>query len=400
MTDKLAIDGGKSALSSSLDSYEWIDEETIVLVSELLRTQQLSGFLGQQGPQYLGGKWLRRLEAKVQDYGNHHFAVGFNSWTSGLNAMFHAMGLDADSEVLVPTWTMSATISAIVNAGLRPVFVDIDEETFNISVPDAKLKLNSNTSAICAIDLFGMPSPIFELREIADKAGIKLVTDSAQCPGGRINQISPSKVADLGGYSFNRHKHLQAGEGGMVVTDDEVFASRLRAIRNHGEIAAPEVTINSKPIYGHNWRLGEIESLITYQQYLKVDAHIQYRREVAYRLRQILYGIPGLILPNLNENVLHDFYILGMRLAGNVNRTFVEKSLRAEGLHFLVTNYSGLENLRAFLHFQTTDLPVSKRLNDREFLGLYLAGFKFEEVQYDEIQVAFEKTFHDSRAFL
>lgn len=396
---KLALDGGLPALELPLKTYVWIDPETVSLVANLLGSQQLSGFLGQAGSQYLGGVWLKRLEKQIQDFGNHQFAIGFNSWTSGLEAIFIALGLPKNSEVIVPTWTMSATISAIVNSNLTPVFADINENTFNISPSDVLSKITPNTSAICSVDLFGRPSPMNDLRIIADKFNLRLITDSAQCPGGRINGVSPSKIADIGGYSFNRHKHIQSGEGGMVVTDDFVLADRLRAIRNHGEIAAPQVLIDSESIYGHNWRLGEIESLIAFQQYQKVTDHLEYRRNVAQKLLDKLSKFEWLLFSESESSVVHDYYILGMRLHAKVNRDFVASSLQAEGIHFLITKYSGLELLPAFSKFHKLPLTNAAHLNDYSFLGLYLAGFTFDGDTIDSITKAFEKTFTDPRAF-
>lgn len=396
MVEKLAIDGGARSISEAPDSYQWVNEETISLVSDLLRSQKLSGFLGQSGSQYLGGEWVQLLEEEVCKFGDHHFAIAFNSWTSGLDAIFLALDLPLYSEVIVPTWTMSATISAIVNAGLTPVFADIDATTFTISILDVRNKISSKSSAICAVDLFGKPADLVSLRELASIHSLKLVTDSAQCPGGRISGVGPSKIADIGGYSLNRHKHIQSGEGGIVVTDNPGYAERLRAIRNHGEVAAPNVTFLDKAIYGHNWRLGEVEALIAYQQYLDADRIIGDRRVVGLRLIGLLKDIEGLQVSDYEEG--HDYYILGMVLSDSHNRDFVATALQYEGITNLITNYSGLERLPAFKPFVRGELPSSSYLNDISFLGLYLAGHAYTEKYLTEIASAFRKVFADARA--
>lgn len=396
MTSNLSIDGGTKSVINALESYQWVTEETIALVSELLRSQKLSGFLGQNGSQYLGGEWVQLLEQEVRKFGNHKYAVTFNSWTSGLEAIFLALDLPEKSEVIVPTWTMSATISAIVNAGHTPVFADIDSSTFTISSSDVRKKLTNLTSAICAVDLFGKPADLFSLKEIAEEHSLKLITDSAQCPGGRINGVAPSKVANIGGYSLNRHKHIQSGEGGIVVTDDGELAERLQALRNHGEVAAPHVQFSAKPIYGHNWRLGEVEALIAYQQYLNADRLINDRRMVGKKFIELLKDIDGLLVPSFEDN--HDYYILAMRIHEDYDRKFIASALQYEGVQTLITNYSGLENIPAFLPFSNGELVNSSHLNNVSFIGLYLAGHKYSEENLVEISSAFRKVFSDRRA--
>jgi len=396
MSKDLAIDGGDKSISQPWQSYEWINEKTISLVSELLRSQKLSGFLGQPGPQYLGGEWVQLLEQEVCKYGDHQYAIAFNSWTSGLHAIFLTLDLPPKSEVIVPTWTMSATISAIVNAGLLPVFADIDSRTYTVSISDVREKITSNTSAICAVDLFGRPANLIQLKEIAEEFSLRLVTDSAQCPGGRINGVAPSKIADMGGYSLNRHKHIQSGEGGIVVTDNELYALRLRALRNHGEVAAPEITFSGKPIYGHNWRLGEIEALIAYQQYLEASRLIEDRRRVGKNLINLLNGIDGLIVPDFED--FHDYYILGMQLNDNFDRNFISSALQSEGVINLITRYSGLENLPSFEPYKKEELKIASRLNDISFIGLYLAGHAYDDGLLLGMASAFRKVFADRRA--
>lgn len=396
MNTNLALDGGFMTLKSELKPYTWIDEETITMVGNLLRTQMLSGFLGQKGPQFLGGYWVQQLEGEVCRFGSHKFAVSFNSWTSGLEAIFLALDLPIESEVIVPSWTMSATISAIVNAGLTPVFADIDVQTFTISVNDVLSKICNRTSAICAVELFGKPADHLMLRNLANKNNLVLVSDSAQCPGARVNGTAPSKIADIGGYSLNRHKHIQSGEGGLVVTDNEIYANRLRALRNHGEIAASETKLGNRPIYGHNWRLGEVEALIAYRQYLHIDKFLEDRRSYAREFIKLLNGIKGLVVPEFE--VEHDYYILGMRLQPGWNRNFIESALVAEGVSTLVTRYSGLEKLPAFLPFFERELNNAMILNEEQFIGLYLSGHTFTKKNIEEIVTAFKIVFADSRA--
>jgi len=394
----LAIDTGGIGRVRSLSPYKWIDEETISLVGNLLRSQKLSGFLGQPGPEFLGGEWVQKLESTVSEIRGHTYVVSFNSWTSGLDAIFLSLDLGVNAEVIVPTWTMSATISSIINAGYKPVFVDVDLATFNISLSDLARKMSSRTKAVCTVDLFGRPSPIVQLRDFCDLHGLLLVADSAQAPGALVAGIAPSRIADIGGYSLNRHKHLQSGEGGLVVTENLIFAERLRALRNHGEVAASGIKLNSGFIYGHNWRLGEIEALIAYMQYQRFDHHISSRRHTGSSLKHALESIDGLIIPDPEKETSHDYYVLGMRLQDDRDREFISSALRAEGLSNLITSYSGLEHLPAFNPFNFGLLPNAQRLNEQSFIGLYLAGHEYDEALISQISSAFQSVLSDKRS--
>jgi dTDP-4-amino-4,6-dideoxygalactose transaminase len=204
----------------------------------------------------------------------------------------------------------------------------------------------------------------------------------------------------MGGYSLNRHKHLQSGEGGLVVTENPIFAERLRAFRNHGEVAASEVTLDSGYIYGHNWRLGEVEALIAYMQYRKFEDHIMARRNTGAKLAKALQGIDGLVIPEMEKETSHDYYILGMRLQKGKNRDFISSALQAEGLSNLITAYSGLENLPAFKPFNPDLLPNAQLLNNQVFIGMYLAGHQYDEELISQISAAFRSVFSDKRSNL
>ena len=385
--------GAKFPSFSKPGVYQWIDEEAIAKVSSLLRSQRLSGFLGQEGSQFEGGHWVKELESAVCSYHHHKFGVAFNSWTSGLDAIFIAIGIGVGSEVIVPTWTMSATISSIVNAGLTPVFADIDATTFNISVENLDSLLTPKTRAICSVDLFGLPSDARRIREFADTYNLVYITDSAQTPGGTIDGTSPSKIADIGGYSFNRHKHIQTGEGGIVVTDNPTYAERLRAIRNHGEVAAPKTQINGSPIYGHNWRMGEVEALLAVRQYEKIEKHLGSRRNAGKYLSEKLGRFEELLITPTPLNMVHDFYILGMKVSHLISRDTLAGVLRACGVDFVITNYSDLQELPAFSRFSNRPLPNAVELNNSSFMGLYLCGYEFTEQALNSIVRLFESIF-------
>ena len=122
------------------------------------------------------------------------------------------------------------------------MFADIDPETFNIDPIAVEAAITPRTRAIAAVDIFGQSADLPALRAIADRHGLKIVTDTAQAPGAFLNGVPAGTTADIGGFSLNYHKHIHCGEGGLLVTNDDVLAERLKLIRNHGEAVIKVMT--------------------------------------------------------------------------------------------------------------------------------------------------------------
>ena len=397
-TEILAIHGGPKAVEFPPKSFAWLSNKDVESVSELLISQKLSGFLAQSGASYLGGPNVVDLERNFAERYQTQHAVSFNSWTSGLEAIFISVDLPKGSEVIVPSWTMSATVASIALADLMPVFCDIELETFNLNPQRALELITPRTRAICVVDIFGQPANWPEFRRIANDHNLILIADSAQTPLANVQGESPLYFADLGGFSFNRHKHLQTGEGGIVLTRNSEYAARLRAIRNHGEVSAPEVQMKHRKLIGHNWRLGEVEALLANRQLEKLPLMVDARRKAALTLRNELKKFRGLRLPNTLPDAEHDYYILGMHFDASTagfSRDYAIEALRAEGIDFVIGTYCELHEVLVYKDFRCGNLDVTNKLNRLEFLGLYLCGYQFDEVLISATLKAFRKVWQE-----
>ncbi len=397
LENRLALHGGPKSLEIQPSSFTWFDSKDIEAVKNLLTTQKLSGFLAQPGSAYLGGPNVVELEREfIQKY-QMLYAISFNSWTSGLEAIFLSLDLPIGSEVIVPAWTMSATVAGIALANLNPVFCDIEKESFNLDPRKVENLVTSRTRAICVVDIFGQPANWPEFRRIADAHNLILISDSAQTPLAKIQGKSPVNFADVGGFSFNRHKHLQTGEGGIVLTNNSELCARLQAIRNHGEVSAPEVQLMHTKLIGHNWRLGEIEALLAKRQLQKSSLMIEARRKAAGMLSEGLSQLGGLRIPKVLLGAEHDYYILGMHFdatSAGFTRDFAVQALRAEGIDFVIGTYCELQKVEAYREFKNGELSVTEELNRHDFLGLYLCGYHFDEALIDSTLRAFRKVWN------
>ena len=150
--------------------------------------------------------------------------------------------------------------TSIIHWNAIPIFADIDPLTFNINPESVEKKITKKTKAILLVDIFGQSCDIDALMKIREKYDLKVMTDSAQSPGAYNSDRFTGTISHIGGYSLNYHKHINTGEGGIVVTNDDILCERVQLIRNHGEAVVEKKGVkNIQNIIGHNFRLGEIE---------------------------------------------------------------------------------------------------------------------------------------------
>lgn len=334
----LALFGGEKLVKDSFPKYNSIGKEELDSVIDVVESGVLSQFVGGWGDDFFGGPKVQEFERQCESYFNVKHAVSVNSWTSGLIAAVGAIGIEPGDEVIVTTWTMCASATAILHWNAIPVFADIDPKTFNIDPKDVERKITPLTKAIMAVDIFGQSCDIVSLIAIAEKYNLKVITDTAQSPGAEINGKSTGTLAHVGGFSLNYHKHIHTGEGGIVVTNDDEIFERLQLIRNHGEAVVFDKGVdNLANIVGHNFRMGEIECAIGIEQLKKLNFLVKRRQEIAERLTHGLESLDGLITPYISPGNTHSYYVYPLLLdfeVVNISREKIVAALNAEGLSF------------------------------------------------------------------
>jgi dTDP-4-amino-4,6-dideoxygalactose transaminase len=386
----LAINGGKPVIDKPLPVYNSIGKEEIDAVTKVLEGGCLSKFVGAWGKDFDGGDAVKAFEqAWRKQFGVAH-AISVNSATSGLYAAMGAIGIEPGDEVIVPPTTMSATAMAPLVYGGIPVFADIEDETFCIDPQDVRRKITPRTKAILAVNLFGHPARLKELRALADEHGIFLIEDNAQAPLATEHGRYSGTIGHIGVFSLNYHKHIHTGEGGLCLTNDDRLALRLRAIRNHGEnIVEPAGLMEDMSnMFGFNYRLSEIAATIGLWQLEKAEYHVEQRVKIAQKLRQAISSLSGLTPPVERDGCSHVYYVLAMRYdekAMGVSRDFFSKALFAEGFPNYIGYVKPLYLLPIFqkkiavgskgfpfslsttTNYQKGLCPVAERLYEKEF---------------------------------
>ena len=292
---ELAILGGEKAIKSSLKKFNTIGLEEKNAVLEVLDTGVLSKYLGCWDEDFYGGPKVKEFENYCSKYFGVNYSLVVNSWTSGLICAIGAIDIEPGDEIIVSTWTMSASATAILHWNAIPIFADIEEKTFNISPKSVLENLSNKTKAILAIDIFGHPCNYEELMDICKKHNLILITDSAQAPGSIYGNQFTGTGSHVGGFSLNYHKHIHTGEGGILVTNDKKIYDKMSLIRNHGEAVIKEMKFNSQVnILGYNFRMGEIEASIGIEQLKKLSKIVERKQEIAEILSNGLKKIEGI----------------------------------------------------------------------------------------------------------
>jgi dTDP-4-amino-4,6-dideoxygalactose transaminase len=414
--NKLALFGGEKTINTIFDPYSSIGAEEKNAAMNVLETGVLSQYLGVWHENFYGGTQVQQFERNWESYFKVKHAVTFNSLTSGLIAAVGALGIEPGDEVIVSPWTMCATATAILHWNAIPVFADIEAKTFTLDPISVEANITSYTKAIIAVDIFGQSADMQALQGIAQKYNLKLISDTAQAPSATYNGQFTGTIADIGGFSLNYHKHIHTGEGGMMVTDDDAYAERMRLIRNHAEaVVGNKGEIDLSNMLGYNFRLGEIECAIGIEQLKKLDNLVCHRQKSAKRLTVGLQGLLGLQTPMIKPNCTHVFYIYGIVLdieVLGVTRQKIYDALVAEGVQGLITGYVNVHMLPMYqqkIAYGTQGFPwssdichrdvnyqkgiclVAETLHEQNFLGYQMCLNDLTDFDVDLIISAFHK---------
>lgn len=330
---KLAIFGGTPVLKQPLTAPYLIGKKEITIAAKLLKEGPLSDFVGAPGRYFLGGKHVRSLESTfVKKFGVKH-AVSFNSATTALHAAIVALGIGPGDEVIVPPYTMSATPMAVLMNGAVPIFADIDPETFCLDAKSVEKNITKRTKAIFVVNLFGQSADFSKILPLAKEYKLKIIEDNAQAPGALWRNRLTGTIGDIGVFSFNVHKTIQAGEGGVLVTNDDKYALRAQMCRNHGENLAaryPDVG----PLIGNNYRMTELAAALCEAQLSRLDFLTSKRRVLVAYLTKSLKGIEGIKVPQVAKENHHVYYVYPLLIEEKrlgISRNKFVDAMTAEG---------------------------------------------------------------------
>ncbi len=298
-----------------------INQEDIDAVIKVLK----SGMLVQ-------GFNVKSLEDNIASYLGVKNAIAVCNGTASLHLALLALNIKEGDEVIVPAFSYVATANVVELVGATTIFVDIDLDTFNIDTSLIEAAITPRTKAIIPVHEFGLSCNIIEICSIAKKYSLKVVEDAACALGAKENERYVGTFGELGSFSFHPRKAITSGEGGLIVTNDDFLAERLRTLRNHG------IQMNGDKMEfvaaGFNYRLTDFQAALVNSQFQRIDSILTCKQTLAALYLKHLEGNPNLQLPLIPPNKLPTWQSFHVLINGNRNELI--KKMKEKGVG---TNY-------------------------------------------------------------
>lgn len=312
---------------------------------------------------YIGGSIVQSFEEEFAKYIGVSQCVSCNSGTDALYLALRALGIGAGDEVITTPFTFIATSETIANVGATPVFVDIDPVTFNIDPSQIAKAISDRTKAIIPVHLFGQPTDMTAVMEIARQHNLIVIEDCAQATGAKWGEARVGSIGHIGCFSFFPTKNLGAcGDGGAVTTNDEAIAAKIRMLKEHGSRARYYHEEN-----GINSRLDALQAAILRIKLQHLDNWNAQRRTAAERYQQLLATLPAIALPQATNGGTHVWnqYTIRLEAANSSNpdyREDVRQKLQEKGVISMIYYPLSLHQQAVYQHlgYPENSLPNSE----------------------------------------
>ncbi len=357
-----------------------IGKKEFEYVNECLRTGWISS----------GGKFITEFEKKFAAYINKKHGIAVNNGTNALILALRALGLPAESEVIMPTFTIISCALACIYNNLKPVLVDCEPDTWNMNISQIEEKVTKKTKAIMVVHIYGHPVDMSSLIGIAKNYNLYIIEDAAEAIGAEYKSQKCGSFGDVSCFSFYANKTITTGEGGMVLTDDDRLAEKLRRLKNLGFI--PQRRFYHEEL-GYNFRMTNIQAAIGLAQLDRIEEHINIKRKIGKLYTEFLKDIPYLQLPVEKEEVKNIYWMYGIVLDEKKGMDAVEfgKRLSKNGIQTRPF-FLGIHEQPVFHKmglFVDESYPVAERIAKQ---GLYLpSGLTLKEKEIKKIAKAIEK---------
>ena len=326
---------------------------------------------------YIMGEEVTRLEKNLEEFTGSKHAITCSSGTDALLLAMMALDIKPGDEIITTPFTFIATAETIALMGAIPVFVDIDEKTYNINPELIEEKITSKTKAIIPVSLYGQPSDMNAIKTIATKYNLKVIIDGAQSFGSTYNGIKDSALGDISTTSFFPAKPLGCfGDGGAVFTNNEELALKMKSLRVHGQ----SKRYHHKYI-GMGGRMDTIQCAIVDVKLKYYAKDLKLRQEVASKYTNALKNKLNIVLPYVNPNATSAFAQYSVRVK---NRDEIQAKLKEHGIptavHYPMPLH--LQECFEYLGYKKGDFPISEVVSD-EIMSLPMNPYiKDEEIKY------------------
>ncbi len=335
---------------------------------------------------FVQGEIARDFEAELARYIGCKNVVTVNSGTAALHVAITALKLAKGnrSDVITTPLSFAATANSVFHSGCKPVFVDVDEETFNIDPSLVKEKINGNTLAVEPVDVYGLPADLEPLRNIAGSKGVAVVEDAAEAIGASYHGKKVGSISTLSCFSTYATKNLHTGEGGFVTTDDDLLAEKIRLIRNQGQASK-----YNQMVMGYNFRMLEICAAIGIDQIPHLDEMNAKRRANVLYMKEKLGSLDCLSFQRVDDANGDAWYMFTLMLdekRAGISRDGLVSKLRERGIEADVSWPTPIHlqpYYRETFGYKKGDFPVAERICEKVFqlpIQPYLTESELERV--------------------
>ncbi|MBF0531517.1 MAG: DegT/DnrJ/EryC1/StrS family aminotransferase [Candidatus Omnitrophica bacterium] len=327
---------------------------------------------------FILGQEEKDFERDFAAYCNVKYGSGVNSGTDALYLALSALDIKPGDEVILPSFTFIATALCVSYVGAKPVFVDVDETTYNMNPERFQAAITPRTKAVIVVHLYGQSADMTEIAAIARQHHIKIVEDAAQAHGATYQGEKIGSLGDVACFSFYPTKSLGAfGDGGMVVTDDEKIHEGVQMLRDYGRKGRYEHVIK-----GHNSRLDTVQAVVLNAKLPLLDSWNEQRRNVAAHYAEFLQGVNGLVIPAVRADRTHVYQTYALRIKKNRDKIVEEMKNKGIGvlIHYPIPIH--LQEAYAECGYKRGDLPVSEKLAEEVLSLPMFPHMKKDQVGY------------------
>jgi len=328
------------------------------------------------------GPRLDEFERKIADYVGVKYAVAVNSGTSALHLIVKALGIKERDEVITTPFSFISSSNCILYERAKPVFVDIDPETYNIDVSKIESKITAKTKAILAVDIFGRPAEWDALQAISKKHHLMLIEDSAEALGSEYHNKKCGGFGDAGVFAFYPNKQITTGEGGMIVTNNESIYKLCKSMRNQGRDNSEWLQHDR---IGYNYRLSEINCALGLAQMDRIKDILAKRDRVVEIYNEHLKDILDMTIPKSEENKKISLFAYVVKLSNKFskeNRDKIIGEMMKKGIE--CSNYLPPIHLQPIyldmFGYKKGDFPVCEELSERTIALPFYNNLTEEEI--------------------
>ena len=343
-------------------------------VNKVLKTPHLS----------LGKKYIE-FQDLVAKFTGVKYAVATNSGTSALHLIIRALGIKNGDEVITTPFSFIASSNCIIYEGAKPVFVDIDKQTFNIDPKLIEGAITKKTKAILAVDVFSHPAQWDELKKIAKKHKLFLIEDSAEALGSEYKKKKCGSFGDAGVFAFYPNKQITTGEGGMIVTNNKKIADLCKSMSNQGRKIGNGKWLEHVRL-GYNYRLDEMSCAMGIAQMSRISEIVSKRNRVANLYNKKLSGIEKIQIPFYSKDAKLSWFVYVVLLSEELSkkRDYIISQMAKASIQ--CSNYFQPIHLQLFYKkefgYKRGDFPVSETIGKRTLALPFFNDLSESQIDY------------------